>query len=202
MAAHYDLRPAPRRNDDDKPPLLYPRIVSKGTVSTKRLVKDISEMSSFSPGDIEGLLVSLQDRIAHYLSEGHHVQLGEIGYFSMGLEGRPVEDKKEIHAQSISFGKVRFRVSPSFNQQSTGRLERVQRGLGFHQSAQLSEDERRVRLMAYLSKNPFITRREYSDITGLLKNKALDDLHLWVKKGLLREKGRGSHLVFLKADNK
>ena len=114
MAAHYDLRPAPRRNDDDKPPLLYPRIVSKGTVSTKRLVKDISEMSSFSPGDIEGLLVSLQDRIAHYLSEGHHVQLGEIGYFSMGLEGRPVEDKKEIHAQSISFGKVRFRVSPLF----------------------------------------------------------------------------------------
>ena len=104
MAAHYDLRPAPRRNDDDKPPLLYPRIVSKGTVSTKRLVKDICEMSSFSPGDIEGLLVSLQDRIAHYLSEGHHVKLGEIGYFSMGLEGRPVEDKKEIPAQSISIG--------------------------------------------------------------------------------------------------
>lgn len=202
MTAHYDLRSAPHRKDDDKPEQLYPRIVNKGTVSTQRLVKDICAMSSFSPGDIEGLLAAFEDRVSYYLSEGHHVQFGDMGYFSIGLEGRPVEDKKDIHAQSISFGKIKFRASPSFNRKSAGRLERVQAGFGFRKSLLLSEEERYGRLMAFLNENLFITRREYCGITGLLKNKALEDLHGWVEKGILRTKGRAPHLVYLKAGNK
>jgi len=198
MAAHYDLKPAPRRKDDDTPELLYPHIINKGTISTKQLVKDISAASTFSPGDINGLLIALEERISYYLSEGHHVQFGNMGYFSIGLDGRPVKDKKEIHAQSISFGKVRFRSSPSFNQKSVGQLERVRPGMGFRQSAHLSEEERYTRLMNYLSENLFITRKEYSEITGLLKNKALKDLQTWVEKGVLRKKGRAPHVIYLR----
>ena len=105
MAAQYDFRPMPGVKDDDKTPPLFPRIVNKGTITTDRLVSDISEMSSFTPGDIQGLLVAFENRISYYLSEGHHVQLGEMGYFSAGLSARPVTDKKEIHSQSIFFRK-------------------------------------------------------------------------------------------------
>ena len=55
------------------------------------------------------MLAALESRISYYLSEGHHVQLGNMGYFSAGLTARPVMDKKEIHAQTIFFGKVHFR---------------------------------------------------------------------------------------------
>lgn len=199
MAAQYDFRPMPGVKDDDKPQLLYPRIVNKGTIDTERLVSDISTMSSFTPGDIEGLLTAFEERISYYLSEGHHVQLGNLGYFSAGLKARPVEDKKEIHAQSIYFGKVNFRVSPSFRKRCAGFLERVRPGYGFQQSQELSGAERYRRLMAYLNTHPFITRKDYSGITGLLKNKALNDLNLLVNKGYLNTMGRGSHKVYVKA---
>lgn len=202
MAAQYDFRPMPSTKDDDKPQLLYPRIVNKGTIDTERLVSDISAMSSFSPGDIEGLLAAFEERISYYLSEGHHVQLGDLGYFSAGLSARPVEDKKEIHSQSIYFGKVHFRVSPAFRKRCAGFLERVRPGYGFRQSQTLSGEERYRRLMVYLESHPFITRINYSGITGLLKNKALNDLNLLVNKGYLDTIGRGSHKVYVKAVNK
>jgi len=99
--------------------------VNKGTITGKRLVSDISQATSFTPGDVEGLLAALESRISYYLSEGHHVQLGNMGHFLAGLTARPVMDKKEIHAQTIFFGKVHFRVSPGFRKQCAGFVERV-----------------------------------------------------------------------------
>jgi predicted histone-like DNA-binding protein len=198
MAAKYDFKPMPHAKGDDKPQLMYPRIVNKGTIDTERLVSDISHMSSFTPGDIKGLLAAFEDRISYYLSEGHHVQMGNMGFFSAGLTARPVEDKGEIHAQSISFGKVNFRVSPAFRKQCGGFLERVRPGYGFRQSQEVSGGERYRRLTAYLDTHPFITRKEYSGITGLLKNKALNDLNLLVNKGYLETMGRGSHKVYVR----
>lgn len=198
MAAKYDFKPMPHAKGDDKPQLMYPRIVNKGTIDTERLVSDISHMSSFTPGDIKGLLAAFEDRISYYLSEGHHVQMGNMGFFSAELTARPVEDKGEIHAQSISFGKVNFRVSPAFRKQCGGFLERVRPGYGFRQSQEVSGGERYRRLTAYLDTHPFITRKEYSGITGLLKNKALNDLNLLVNKGYLEAMGRGSHKVYVR----
>ena len=201
MAAEYDFQRKPNPKGDGELQPLYPRIVNRGTITTKRLVSDISHASSFTPGDIEGLLAAFEDRISYYLSEGHHVQLGNMGYFSAGLVSRPVEDKKEIHAQSIFFGKVHFRVSPGFRKQCAGFVERVKAGYGFRHSAEISGAERYRRLLAFLETHPFITRKDYSGITGLLKNKALNDLNLLVKKGYLTTVGQGSHKVYVKADN-
>lgn len=90
MAAEYDFQRKPNPKGDGELQPLYPRIVNRGTITTKRLVSDISHASSFTPGDIEGLLAAFEDRISYYLSEGHHVQLGNMGYFSAGLVSRPV----------------------------------------------------------------------------------------------------------------
>ena len=87
-------------------------------------------------------------------------------------------DPKEIHSQTIFFGKVHLRVSPDFRKRCAGYVERAKYGF------------------------PFITRHDYSGITGLLKNKALNDLNLLVEKGYLNVIGRGSHKVYIRADNK
>ncbi|WP_418699059.1 HU family DNA-binding protein [Bacteroides sp.] len=202
MAAEYDFlrRPNPKGDGELQP--LYPCIVNKGTIDTKRLISDISTMSSFSDGDIAGLLTAFEERISYYLSEGHHVQLGNIGYFSASLRARPVMDKKEIHSQNIYFGKVHFRVSPRFRKKCAGFVERVRPGYGVRHSADVSGAERYRRLMAFLSDHPFITRKDYCGITGLLKNKALKDLNMLVDKGYLTTLGQGCHKVYLKADNK
>ena len=185
MAAEYDFQRKPNPKGDGELQPMYPRIVNKGTITGKRLVSDISQATSFTPGDVEGVLAALESRISYYLSEGHHVQLGNMGYFSAGLTARPVMDKKEIHAQTIFFGKVHFRVSPGFRKQCAGFVERVRAGYGFRHSEDISGAERYRRLCAFLDANPFITRKDYSGITGLMQNNTLDDLNLPMEKGIL-----------------
>lgn len=107
-------------------------------------------------------------------------------------------DPKEIHAQTIFFGKVHFRVSPDFRKRCAGSVERAK--YGFRKSAELGGAERYRRLLVFLETHPFITRKDYSSITGLLKNKALDDLNLLVEKGYLSTIGRGSHKVYVRAE--
>ena len=72
---------------------------------------------------------------------------------------------------------------------------------GFQESSNLPEETRRSRLEAFLAKNHFITRREYSQITGLLKGKAQRELNLLVENGVLNTRGYGNRIVYLKSDN-
>ena len=94
MAAEYDFRRKPDEKGNGELQPFYPRIVSKGTIDSKQLFREIAEASSFTEGDLEGIMVSLQNKVSYYLSEGFHVKLGEIGYFSSSLTARPVMEKK------------------------------------------------------------------------------------------------------------
>ena len=125
MAADYDFRRKPNEKGDGEVQPLYPRIVSKGTIDSKRLFREIAEASSFTEGDLAGIMVAFQEKVSYYLSEGYHVKLGEIGYFSSSLRARPVMDKKEIRSVSISFDNVNFRATPWFRRRSSGTVTRA-----------------------------------------------------------------------------
>lgn len=56
-------------------------------------------------------------------------------------------DPKEIHSQTIFFGKVHLRVSPDFRKRCAGYVERAK--YGFRKSAELSGAERYRRLLAF-----------------------------------------------------
>ena len=199
MAAEYDFQRKPNEKGDGELQPLYPRIVSKGTIDSKRLFREISEASSFTEGDLAGIMVSFQEKVSYYLSEGYHVKLGEFGYFSASLKARPVMDKKEIRSVSISFDNVNFRATKWFRRRSSGTVERAKHG--FRQSADMQEETRSARLEAFLAKNHFITRREYTQLTGLLKGKALRELNLLVENGVLNTRGYGNRIVYIRADN-
>ncbi|WP_321333312.1 HU family DNA-binding protein [uncultured Bacteroides sp.] len=197
MAAEYDFIKKPSTKEEAENQPLYPRIVSKGTISSKKIVSEIAEASSFTSGDLEGVLCSLSNKIAHYLADGYHVELGDMGFFSASLKARPVMDKKEIRSNSIYFDNVNFRASSQFRKKSFGYLERAK--YGFRHSINLPEETRRTRLDRYFGTHPFITRIEYSRISGLLKGKALKELNALITEGYLDTLGRGSHKVYVKA---
>ena len=198
MAADYDFRRKPNEKGDGEVQPLYPRIVSKGTIDSKRLFHEITEASSFTEGDLAGIMVAFQEKVSYYLSEGYHVKLGEIGYFSSSLKARPVMDAKEIHAQSIYFDNVNFRPSSSFRKKVRGFVEKAKSG--FAHSAEVPVEERRRRLERFLDERPMIRRKEYTQLTGLLKNKALNELNGWVKEGVLDTIGSGSHKIYVRVN--
>ena len=198
MAAQYDFQRRPNPKGDGELQPLYPRIVNKGTIDTERLVSDISRMSSFSPGDIHGLLAAIEDRVSYYLSEGHHVQLGDMGYFSAGLQGRPVMDPKEIHAQTIFFSKVHFRVSPDFRKRCAGFVERAK--YGFRKVRNLAVPNVTVVYWCFWRRIHSSLAKITAVLRDFLKNKALNDLNLLVEKGYLSTIGQGSHKVYVRAE--
>ena len=61
MAADYDFRRKPNEKGDGEVQPLYPRIVSKGTIDSKRLFREIAEASSFTEGDLAGIMVAFQE---------------------------------------------------------------------------------------------------------------------------------------------
>jgi len=197
MSVEYDLREKPNPKGDNTPQPLYPRFVSKRTISTEELIERVSESSSFTKGDVEGMLNLIANYTASYIREGYTVQLGEIGYFSGSLKAtHAVMDKKDIRATSIYLDTVNFRASKWLKQHASGMIERA--GRGHSKSADIGKEERLKRLNTYLDKNMFISRTQYTYITGLLKNKALAELKQLVDEGVLIKKGRGSQMVFIR----
>ena len=197
MTAKYDFRKTPDPKGDSEKQSLHPRIISSGTISTEQILEDISHASTFTVGDLEGMLASLTDRVLTYLTDGYHVELGQMGYFSASLKARPVLDKKEIRSPSIEFDNVNFRASAWFRKRLRGPVQRVTNN-GIHSSTGENEDEYKKRLLQYLDRNAFITRTDYTQLTGRLKNKALQDLRSFVEQGIIERRGRGSHLIFVR----
>ncbi|MCD8029346.1 MAG: DNA-binding protein [Bacteroides sp.] len=197
MTAIYDFRENPNPKGDKEKQPLHPRIVSYGTVSTQRILEDISHASTFDVGELKGVMSALAERVAYYLREGYHVQFGEIGYFSASLMAiRTVHDRSEIRAPSIYFNNVNFRATRKFRKKISGFVERAKPGQGLQVSSSLSEEERKRRLLRYLETHPFITRIDYSAMTGRLKNTAQKDLNAFVKQGIIVRHGRANRVIY------
>lgn len=201
MEAKYDFLQVPQPKSTDEPPVLYPKLVSNGTVTFRELAGRIAESSTFKEGTILGVQEELEKWMLYYLTHGYRVELGTIGTATATLKAdRTVYKEEGIHAQSIRFDKVKIQVSKGFSRRCQGDLVRAPHAFKFKTSSSELNEEARFRLLQqYLKTHTFISRTTYSELTGLLKTKAWNDLNRWVKKGLLVTRGRAPHKVYLLA---
>ena len=80
--------------------------VGNQTVSLERIAQDIEDGTAFTRGDIIGIIVSLQERIAWELKQGNNVHIDGVGYFSISVEGDLYEDPRN-HQHRLRNAKVR-----------------------------------------------------------------------------------------------
>lgn len=197
MAIYYDFRKKPGQQPDEENPVMTPRVVSSGTCKAEELYEIVGHGTTFQPGELEGALQALVDRMIYELRNGKTVELDKLGYFSLKLTSREVTDKNTIHAQSVSFKNMNYRPSAWMKHQF-GSLRLVRSPRGFNQSKDSDATQRRARLDQFLEHRPFITRTEYTQLTGLLKKKALAELNQWVKEDYLTTRGSHNQKVWLK----
>lgn len=109
MTAVYKMEKNPPKKGSGKKIVLHPRIIPWGTLNTEALIEEGSKRSTYSRGDLKGAVRLIADMLTEKLEDGYNVYLDGIGYFSVSLRSRPVEDKKELRSESVHFKNVNFR---------------------------------------------------------------------------------------------
>ena len=199
MSAQYDLYETPDIKQTGEKQPLHPRIVPKGTIGQDEFLDRVHKFTGISRSLLAGAMQSFQNELKDLLSNGWIVELGEIGYFSVSLQGPPVMHKKDVRAQSIKLKNINYLPTKQFKREVgyDMRLERTE-SLTRPKGNGRSEAECLALITAHLEKYPCMTRTDYCYMTGHDKKRALKELNAFIKKGILMRYGAGKQVVYAK----
>jgi len=196
--AFYNLKKKPAlTTKEGETETMYADIVYSGTIPAERLIRGVAKRTGFKEGVIEGILMELKDDVLQYLGEGYRVELGEFGFFSAKVKAsRLVANKNDIRSESVAFNGVNFRASKSMRVGIRGDLER-RKCVDFNTSRKWDRNNLEKLVLQYIGEHGFITRTTYTELTGRLKNTALDDLKSFAAEGIIKREGRGNQMHFI-----
>ena len=196
--AFYNLKKKPAlTTKEGETETMYADIVYSGTIPAERLIRGVAKRTGFKEGVIEGILMELKEDVLQYLGEGYRVELGEFGFFSAKVKAsRLVANKNDIRSESVAFNGVNFRASKSMRVGIRGDLER-RKCVDFNTSRKWDRENLKKLVLQYIGEHGFITRTTYTELTGRLKNTALDDLKSFTAEGIIKREGRGNQMHFI-----
>ena len=196
--AFYNLKKKPAlTTKEGETETMYADIVYSGTIPAERLIRGVAKRTVFKEGVIEGILIELKEDVLQYLGEGYRVELGEFGFFSAKVKAsRLVANKNDIRSESVAFNGVNFRASKSMRVGIRGDLER-RKCVDFNTSCKWDRENLKKLVLQYIGEHGFITRTTYTELTGRLKNTALDDLKSFAAEGIIKREGRGNQMHFI-----
>ena len=200
MSAYYDLFETPDVQNTGKPQPLHVRFVPKGTIDSKEFIDRVHRFTGLSHSLLEGAMTAFMDELRDCLANGWTVELGELGYFTPSLKCRPVMDKKELRAASVSLRGLNYRLSRKFYRGLNEKIH-FERRPSDESSALSSESilskEQCLRLLEnYLQQYPCINRAQYSRLTGRGRRQAIDELNSFIEEGVLMRHGMGRSVVY------
>ena len=199
MSAQYDLYETPDIKQTGEKQPLHPRIVPKGTIGQDKFLDRVHKFTGISRSLLVGAMQSFQNELKDLLANGWIVELGEIGYFSVSLQGPPVMHKKDVRAQSIKLKNINYLPTKQFKREVgyDMRLERTE-SLTRPKGNGRSEAECLALITAHLEKYPCMTRTDYCYMTGHDKKRALKELNAFIEKGILMRYGAGKQVIYAK----
>ena len=190
--------------------VLFPRMKLWGQMDLDEITQKICRASTFSPGDVKGLIQALAEEIARGMAEGLSVKIDGIGVFTPALglrEGFERETGKagdrRRNATSICLDRIHFRADKELLQETARHCTLERSAWKFRKSSKRYTPEQRLRLaQEYLSAHPYLTVADYAGLTGLLSEAARKELKHWSEDETsgIGSSGRGSHKVYVRKE--
>lgn len=188
--------------------VLYPRFALTDQVSTQTVAKTVAERSSFTTGEVEGVIKEIALEMARQMAQGRSVKIDGIGVFSPSLALRQDKEREEAegnaprrNARSIVVGKVNLRVDMDLIRETNMRCDLERAPWKTRRSSQKYTPEQRLQIaVKYLDEHPFLTVTQYQQMTGLLHTTAALELRQWAgqEDSGIGTSGQGSHRVYVR----
>ncbi len=194
--------------------ITYPRIKLWGQVDLEYIIRHINHASTFTPGDIIGLVKALTESIAYEMAQGHSVKIDGLGIFTPALGMRPqAEEQRElrenegkdyrVRASSLYVRNINFRADKEFIAETARRCDLSRSAQKFGRSSSRYTPEQRLKLAQdYLQTHPVLRVKDYCALTGLLRNAAANELKQWSETpGTgIGHMGTKSHKVYIRKE--
>ena len=197
MSLQYDLYETPDIQQTGEQQPLHPRVVFKGTIGQDEFLDRVHKFTGLSRSLLAGAMQSFQDELRDLLADGWIVEMGEMGYFSVSLQGPPAMKKKDVHAQSIKLKNINYRPNSRFKKEVGWKIK-PERGESFTRPHREERDTEKCLeiINSHLAKYPCLTRADYCRLTGCDKKLALKELNGFLANGLLMRYGMGKQVVY------
>ena len=187
--------------------LLYPRMVIEGCFDTDEVIRRVARTTTFSSGDVKGVLEAVRLEMAYMMASGYSVRLDGIGTFTpslalrKGKERETPDGESRRNAMSIKVGSINFRVDKEWVKEvdSNCHLTRKTGGYKRHVS-KYTPEERLALAQRYLETHSELTVLGYAYLTGLSRTTAGRELRRWheTEGSGIGIKGFGSHRVYVR----
>ena len=106
MALQYNA--VERMNPQTKEKKWYAGPKLTGKRGLKDLSKDLADLSSLSPGDVQNVISNLINELPKWLMEGNSIKLDGFGTFRLSFSSDGVAKKEEVSAKLIKDIRILF----------------------------------------------------------------------------------------------
>ena len=195
MCAKYAFYKNPPNRETGETGSLYAKVVSGGKITTDKLADEIAQRSTFSSGDVKGVVKALSEMLHYHLSEGETVDIDGIGNFSVTLKTlKGITDPKQIRAESIRFNNVVYRTSPELKH----KLKNIQlvRAV-LPKRKDLAEEERLANILSKLKDERLVSSTDCMLFNHCSRYQALKDLKKLNELGKITWLGRGKQKYYV-----
>lgn len=194
MSAQYKIQENPPTKIGEQHFTDHARFIPRDTVRINRLCEEISAASTFSAGDIKGVLQALSDRIAFHLEFGDDLDIEGLGHFTASLRCRPPVKGEKITAVHVKFNTVKFRCCKELRDRL--RVMRFEPVPKRERYADLSEAERRRNIIDWLGIEGVIQSSVCMSINACSRYTAQRDLKGLAGEGKIARIGHGKAVMY------
>lgn len=193
MAIKLKIYDTPRPNGREGEALEHARVISKGTRRMDDICETLIPFGLYT-AQIKGILEGLVTYIGKSLQEGYHIELEDLGTFSLSANSRQIINKSNEPATEITIDSVNFRPASTLKKKiRKANIEIVKEGKG----PESTLEQRKKKMLAYINKYGHISGMEYTRMNNCTRYMAQKDLNTFVEEKIISQVGTGTRKVFV-----
>ncbi len=195
MSIYYDMHRTQNPSNPEAEEYKAKAVITN-TVDLALLSEEISERSSFTVGDVKGLVTELVYSIKSHLADSHRVRIDGLGSFEVHLSSAPQSKGARMTSSKVIIKGITFRLCKTFMKHWKYRVMSCPASLKAKSKRKYTEAERRTIIERLFQREVVITRKEYQMATQLSKTVASRDIKTYLEEGWLVKKGRGTNTMY------